>query len=144
MRTVAGRHERFIVSSERKTPRHRRGVSKRFVRTAYLVAGMEVVVAADVVVVVVAVVAAMASGAVLVVVVDVVLEVSSTTFGASVFISGFLSSGLLQATSEVARATRAMADVNFFILVCSLFSLMDQVVIGLSGFGIRTRGPCFR
>jgi hypothetical protein len=87
-------------------------------------AGAEVVVVVDVVVVVVAVVAVAASGAVLVVVVDVVLEVSSTTFGASVFISGFFSSGLLQATREVARATRARADVNFFISVCSL--LVDR------------------
>jgi hypothetical protein len=98
-------------------------------------AGTEVVVAVEVVVVVVAVVAVMASGAVDVVVVDVVLEVSSTTFGASVFISGFFSSGLLQATSEVARATRARADVNFFILDAPC-CLMDQVVIGLSGIGI--------
>jgi hypothetical protein len=82
------------------------------------VAGADVVVAVDVVVVVVAVVAVMAPGAVLVVLVDVVLAVSSTTFGAGAA-SGFFSSGLLQATSEVARATRARADVNFFMLGCS-------------------------
>jgi hypothetical protein len=76
------------------------------------VAGADVVV---VVVVVVAVVAVAASGAVVVVVVDVVF-VSSTTFGASALTSGFFSSGLLQATSEVARATRARAEVSFFML----------------------------
>jgi len=86
----------------------------------YFLAGTEVVVAPDVVVVVVAVDAMAASGAVLVVVVVVVLEVSSTTFGASTLTSGFFSSGLLQATREVATATRARADMNFFISVCSL------------------------
>jgi hypothetical protein len=84
------------------------------------VAGAEVVVVVDVVVVVEAVVAVAAPGAVLVVLVVVVLEVSSTTFGASALTSGFLSSGLLQATSEVARATRARADVSFFISGYSL------------------------
>jgi hypothetical protein len=59
--------------------------------------------------------AVVASGAVVVVVVEVVFD-SSTTFGASAFTSGFLSSGLLQATSEVARATRARADVSFFMI----------------------------
>jgi hypothetical protein len=85
------------------------------------VAGTEVVVAEDVVVVVVAVVAVMASGGVEVVVVLVVLAVSSTTLGASVFISGFLSSTLAQATREEATATMARADMNFFISGCSLF-----------------------
>jgi hypothetical protein len=74
------------------------------------VAGADVVVV--VVVVVEAVVAVAAPGKVVVVV---VLEVSSTTFGASALTSGFFSSGLVQATSEVARATRARADVSFFI-----------------------------
>jgi hypothetical protein len=77
------------------------------------VAGTEVVVVV-VVETVEAVVAVEAPGAVLVVVVDVVF-VSSTTLGASALTSGFFSSGLLQATSEVARATRARAEVSFFI-----------------------------
>ncbi len=45
-----------------------------------------------------------------------VVFVSSTTFGASALTSGFFSSGLLHATSDVARATRARADVSFFMI----------------------------
>jgi hypothetical protein len=75
-----------------------------------LVAGaVVVVVVVDVVVAVEAV-----EGAMLVVLVEVVL-VSSTTLGASTLTSVFLSSGLLQATRDAAMATRAIADVSFFI-----------------------------
>jgi hypothetical protein len=87
------------------------------VLVAYFVAGIEVVVVVDVVETVVAVVA---PGAVLVVLVVVVLEVSSTTFGASTLTSGFFCSGWPQATRDAATATRARADVNFFISVYSL------------------------
>jgi hypothetical protein len=106
--------------AEKKNAPARRGVSRRFEGTAYLVAGTEVVVVPDVVVVVEAVVAVAALGKVLVVLVVVVLVVSSTTLGASTLTSGFFSSGLLQATREVAMATRARADVNFFISGYSL------------------------
>jgi hypothetical protein len=102
---------------KRKRPGDAGAFSKRFERTAYFVAGAEEVV---VVVVVEVVLAVAASGAMLVVLVVVVL-VSSTTLGASTLTSVFLSSGLLQATSDAARATRARADVNFFI---SGYSLM--------------------
>jgi hypothetical protein len=80
-----------------------------------LVAGTVVVDVVEAVVAVVAVVAVMASGAVVVVVAEVVF-VSSTTLGASAFTSGFFSSGFEQATRDVARATRARADVSFFMV----------------------------
>jgi hypothetical protein len=59
--------------------------------------------------------------------VEAVFAVSSTTFGASTLASGFFSSGLLQATSEVARAARTRADMNFFIF-CLLLAVDEFVV----------------